>query len=458
MLDELPGRTVVLRTDLRTGIGREALLLPTSPPARDRSILLGWATEISKQLAAEGFADGDWSFLASEIVPARASAWVHAEPGRDEVTVEALWGFPDGLLHLPHDRFFVDGDEVKRRSVRYKPACLLAEDGQWRYVRLTTPCDWQPTLSPGELRHIAAWGRELASEVDHQVQLMVLARIGGFRGPRAVAPFYYTCLSPPSSEPAPAKGYEFLVSGPADIEGISALSARASAASVRLDPPVEFLRDPVFLRKVGEAAAAAQIPIAFEGSRLGHAFHLLSDAGAVVISPQEKTGNVGQCELVPVVVRRRPGLARVQNLPQSLWERLVVGRIARESLQAWGEQSPSLDVLRELTDCIADPHRAAARSRKALMGGRFDELLHIEERGGLQLPLPPDAPGVVPLFMDEAPRSATDLPAIDRQRDITVSVEAMPPFGAQPRNQVTLPDGSVVRWAGPEITVIIPEV
>ena len=39
---------------------------------------------------------------------------------------------------------------------------------------------------------MARWALQLAKALDAEVELMVLARVGGVRGPRACLPWHYT--------------------------------------------------------------------------------------------------------------------------------------------------------------------------------------------------------------------------------------------------------------------------
>jgi hypothetical protein len=175
-------RLVVVRCDVNN---EEYTLLPTSPPSRDPAVLMKFMEEVfaSKKVPAS-----DWAFLLANLVPARVGAMVQAFPAAERVRIDALWGFPDGLLHFPHDSFFYYPNEDRiEGTINYKGVCLLFDDGAWSYSDVGRPEDWEATLDSEEVKSLARWGLRLAKELNQQVQLMALARIGGVRGEKGLS-------------------------------------------------------------------------------------------------------------------------------------------------------------------------------------------------------------------------------------------------------------------------------
>ena len=140
---------------------QEALLLPTSPPSDSPAALVEFAEAAFARLLHSGRPEDDVALLASPLVPAHVSALVSADPNHAEIRIDALWGYPDGLLYLPHDSFSVREGRV-RASIRYKPACLVLAVGERREVRVGPGWDWARTLSASEALHLATWASELA--------------------------------------------------------------------------------------------------------------------------------------------------------------------------------------------------------------------------------------------------------------------------------------------------------
>ena len=77
-------------------------------------------------------ADERFAFLLARFVPAKASAMVQALPNAEPVRVDALWGFPDGLLHFSHDSYFFEPGTGKiEKKIDHKGQCLLYREGLW---------------------------------------------------------------------------------------------------------------------------------------------------------------------------------------------------------------------------------------------------------------------------------------------------------------------------------------
>jgi hypothetical protein len=96
----------VCRTDcISTKIDR--LNLPrTDTVAASRAVrFVATTLDFLKQRGAEAT---EICFIVHKFIPARAAAWVLADPDRQIVPMDALWGLPDGLQYLSHDSFEYD--------------------------------------------------------------------------------------------------------------------------------------------------------------------------------------------------------------------------------------------------------------------------------------------------------------------------------------------------------------
>jgi hypothetical protein len=448
MLRRFKGRSFVVRTDVLPEKYQEPLLLPTSAPASTFDEVKAWALKTSRLLSDRGLRDEEWAFIASELIPARVSAWASAKPNSRACVIDALWGFPDGLLHLAHDTFLLDGASEQRR-IAHKPACLLPGTAGWRYAKVPAPLDWLPTLASSELRQIAEWTRTVAKHVDDSVQLMFLARVGGRRGPRGIYPFYFTTLPSANRSHAPQRTRnEITIERPTDLWQLNPARVRPTADGIRLAPASDLLRDPEFLHQVGKAAAAANVPISFHGSVLGHAFHLLASAGAVVIPSGDVPQSHEAAALMPVVVRRRPGLARVQNVSWKFWFDLLSPVAQATGAESAAENTGWLtSVIRHFLELPS----AGQRARASVRAGRFQDLPQIEEGGTFHVPLPPDAPGVVPLFMDEA------RPSVGKASNHFFSVHLPTPDSRGPQQALMLARGVEARFNTGVVTLVFSE-
>jgi hypothetical protein len=324
-LTQLCADLMVVRTDLLAAGDHNQMLLPTSSPSRDPRAVGRFMDEAAEHFRVGDVSDTDWAFLISPLVRARASAFARAMPGDGPVDLDALWGFPDGLLHLPHDSCTVGVSEEIGYKPRHKPLCLLADDDGWNLRPVAAPLDWKRTLQKDEVVQIAAWARALAIRANAPVMLMALAKIDGVQGARACLPFF---AGPVQSTPEGLKGQRIheasyaRVTTPADL--VALRSRPSQPAGIDLLPTAAWIRDPSFLRAVAEYSAALGVPIVFHGSLLGHASYVLRGRGASLITTVGAAASAvdssssGRRASYPLVVLNSDGLARVEALEQNV--------------------------------------------------------------------------------------------------------------------------------------------
>jgi hypothetical protein len=394
---------VVVRTDVR--ISGDRPLLPTSGPLADARAVSRFMRRAAGQFEEHATGTDDYAFLLAPLVPARASAMVRARPDTTTVEIDALWGFPDGLLLLPHDSYTVT-PEGEKAAVRHKPACLLWSTGTWRIATVGPDFDWRRVLARGELRQLASWGRELARHEGREIQLLALARIGGARGPAACLPFHYTTLdatAPPADARIPpiARHEMPVVRAPKDLRR---LRASPAVRALLLRPDVRYLRDVRFLRVVGETAAAAGLPILFEGSLIGHAYYVLVTTGATVIPTAPSAIAHARRDTTPVIVAPAGGIARVRAVESHQARRAARDELAdaaqREAVASnTAEQKRASHRLAVLAEFVARLDNPAIRSSDQ---GRspFAHLPRFEGSASGVIGEVTDAPGDAPLFMD----------------------------------------------------------
>ncbi len=309
---------IVVRTDVA---GESTpFLLPTSAPLAATSKLGDFVRDTVEALETAGTSPEDILLLFAPLLPAHVSALVYADARTGKVQIDSLWGFPDGLLNLPHDSFSVAAGQVAGREIRYKPACLLLERDRVRRRALGTPYDWAPSLRADEVRLLARWGHELSRLEDAPTALMALCRVGGRVGPRACFPFH-------SWRADPGKHDSMHVVAPIALTAESAADLKREiprGATVRLKLERGLDRDVNFIEAVGLWAARSEATLLFSGSLLGHTRTLLEGAGAVVISPDQ--AEIDWSEYRAAIVTTRGGLKRVR----------MVGRETVEPTDACG--------------------------------------------------------------------------------------------------------------------------
>ena len=371
--------SLVIRSDL---IGSdEGLLLPTSEPSRNVEHLSDFIEQMFSRLARSGHRDDQIVALASPLVPAHVSALANVNEDTDEVHIDAIWGFPDGLSFLPCDKYIVKAENVQSKIV-FKPACLLLTPTRGRVeVRLGEPFDCGSTLRDDEVRQIARWARETAHNLPRPVGLMALARIAGLRGSEHCMPFHALA----GHEGAPARTPSFHRRGqvvsirePAGLRQIP-----SEITGIRLRPRLPYARDLEFLHDVASVAKAHGVPVYFQGSRLGHARFVLEKDGATVVldHPRVHRG-------LPVLARTADGLMRLRELDAELACNVLAAQLNE---RVFGT-SDFLTKARQLAQ------RVIAEGN---VHPNFPQVALIRDDFAAQLPPTEDQPGQPARFMDD---------------------------------------------------------
>jgi len=433
---------VIARCDIALDVEVEDLFLPTSSPTTDPEKLLVFMDETSKDFGARGIKEKDWSFLLARVVPARASAMIHAKPEAQLIQIDALWGYPDGLFYYPHDTYFYHLADGKITEVRrYKSFCLLCSDEKWITLPINSPLDWGHVLSIREVEILARWALIIANSVNHEIQLMALARICGHRGEDGCLPWHYTQLEIPPYTVTPQHAPQLVplhvIRSRADIKSNQMLGATKEIDGFMIKPDIEVLRDPEFLREVATYAASLGVPIYFEGSLLGHAYYQMVRTGARVIPLAEVCPPIGVIkyekiirDFIPTIIRRTGGVARVRTVPSDEAITLLIRKLIEESYEAWqsdpehlaGELADILEVvdaLREHTGISSEELEHVRENKRAKRGG-FQNLIFLEETSIQALELAGTQSKTLPLFFEE------DLVASRQQRSKSRETESLP--------------------------------
>lgn len=414
---------VVVRTDIAEDAEQGDLLLPTSSPSTDPAVLLSFMETTADHFRGMDLNDQNWAFLIARIVKARASAMVYAQPQGQWAQVDALWGFPDGLLHLPHDTYFCPRSTGEiQRTIRHKGKCLLGADGAWKMETVGPPFDWSEVLADSEIRTVARWALEIADDLRQEVQLMVLARIGGERGPDACLPWHFTNLKlPRHPESSTIPQYTALgtIGSRSDLERFRQQGKTTEIKGYLVQPEAELMRDSLFLSDVASLAASTGLPIYFEGSLLGHAYYLMAREGAAVI-PLSEAHAPGQLiayhklvrDQIPAIIRRSRGVATVRFLDKAEALVLLRQKLIEEAYELWEADAASLveeladiieviDSLREHSGISVEELSGARDAKRAARGG-FQDLVFLEETEARPLDLTAEDPGAVPLLLEDA--------------------------------------------------------
>ena len=390
-------RPLVVRCDLAKGTRHTDLNLPTSDPMTSADSLIAFMESQAVRLGGAA-SPHEWAFLPAWLVPARASVMVLARPGAQVLRLDALWGFPDGVGLLPHDTILheLPRDRIEARR-RFKGSCLLwnQADG-WTFERVPAPFDWKEVVSDTEVRVASSWARRLADHLQSEVQLMVLARIGGDVGTDAMLPWHYTDHEVPRdlrrrAVQVPAQRVVVI------SDGASLTDADLTdAQGILFRPTVHLRRDNEFIGAVGSAAADSRVPIYFEGSLLGHAYYVLRETGAEVVAvgqtdPPLEPDHYNKLvrDRIPEIIRRSGAAARVGRVDTANATHVLLHKLVEEAVEALTAGGD--DLLAELADLqevqlallsrlsmTYDMLEEVRRTRLAERGG-FDELVYLEQ-------------------------------------------------------------------------------
>jgi predicted house-cleaning noncanonical NTP pyrophosphatase (MazG superfamily) len=421
-LAEMCEHPVVVRFDISTRLSQEDLFLPTSPALKDPGELAAYMNQQAEVFRRDGIPDTDWAFLLAHLVPARASAMIHARPRAQRVRIDTLWGFPDGLLHFPHDTWFYHSDGRLTEHRNYKGLCLLPQGTGWRQCRIGSSFDWLPVLARKEVITLGKWGLTLAGALGTDVQLMALARIGGDRGPDACLPWHYTSWDVPSYKESlrvlPDPSQIDVITSREDLVAISRKRPSRSLRGYLIRPEESLLRDNQFLKDCAMFAAGRKRPIYFEGSLLGHAYYLMAQTGAVVIpvtgdepAKDRRAYHKLVRDRIPVIIEKAGGLARVRHMPGSEALSLLAQKLIEEAFEVRSAVEEALiEELADVLEVVEAMSKQAGIDREALeqlrkekrtKRGGFDKLIYLEETDVQPLKVHADAEGRLPLFASD---------------------------------------------------------
>jgi predicted house-cleaning noncanonical NTP pyrophosphatase (MazG superfamily) len=388
---------IVVRCDVRAYRGYADLSLPTSDPVEQAADAL----QFMRRTAVDYFAHPvvrpeDWAFLPAVLVPARVSIMAQAKPGGQRVRLDALWGYPDGVGLLAHDKWSHDvfPDEVDERRA-HKDSCFVYLKGRgWCFERVPAPHDWGHCINADEARIASSWARRLADHLDREVQLMVLARIDGDRGADAMLPWHYTDHEVPTGRAhvatVPSTGI-ISVSRPEELDVLDLSRHRG----VLLRPQVGWHRDRGFLMAIGASASAADVPVYFEGSVLGHPYYLIKSAGAVVVPVGQNEPEGVHIEYnklvrdgIPDIVRGTGGAVRAVRASPEEAQWLLRQKLVEEAFEV--ADATSEEMVEELADLAEtvlalcrhagiEPREVelARRDKHAARGG-FDDVVYLQ--------------------------------------------------------------------------------
>jgi predicted house-cleaning noncanonical NTP pyrophosphatase (MazG superfamily) len=415
-LKALLASPIVFRTDVLTSESLPAFLSPRSGTLFDVETATAWLIAKAKMLIDKGATPGEFCFIAHRYISARSAAISLSRPKNPRVKIDAIWGFPDGLLCFPHDSFEVAANArvITSRQVRSKPFFLKEnQSGAWVRERCPAPWDWKPSLTDGEIIEIAKHSKRLASFLGEPVEIMSFVGVDVKTGYPAILPWIHIADVPTAQQEANAfhyAGKPFTITNSADLARLKEVIAREQErqkVTIRLRPAPHLLRSKEFVDEVAAAARELKIPVQLEGSILSHIYYMLARlrvrvrcgdpiaAGAY----KQRFGKLVR-DLIPVKIRSQGESAKTLRVSSDALIGLLKAKTLEEAFEAFWERDPnqSFAELADVLEVIVSSCKAYNRS--------FDELLKLAEkkraeRGGFEQ-------GVVLVETDAVPLIESD--------------------------------------------------
>lgn len=280
-IESITGNRAVVRTDVdQDGFPRFNLPRTDTVCAEEA---VSWCQIQLQQLAEKGASQEGVMFLLHAFLPALASAWAYADPGENEVKIDALWGLPDGLQVLPVDSYEAIPSRnkiIKTRST-FKPMYLReCEDGEWMYVNILRSKGRSKVLSNNDILEIAKRTKEIADRIEDTAQIMWFCGIPLEYGVGRNLPWF---RARETFDPAPRtedKYKSFRVRNLDDLKNVP-----STHVAIEFAPSPELIRDDEFLSAVIERAKELKIPVKLNGSVLGHVYYRLCEEQVGIILP-----------------------------------------------------------------------------------------------------------------------------------------------------------------------------
>lgn len=281
-------------------------MLPRSDELRTVQSVINWfSNELPKGLAAFEEYKDQLIFICHHFVPALASAWSMAEPGKRVVRIEALWGIPEGMYWYGHDAFEVDTGNVNFSAIthngkfrylrreRYKEWFIAPNiEGAWCAHRTSESFGWKATISDDKwLSEIAITSRKIAENVGYPVNVMWFLGVHPGASKHIILPWYHEKSE--LNRSALKNVRRFKLSNSKTIE----LHTQADWVRLkeRTSPDLEnvkritvsprdqsLIRSKEFLNELADFAKQRNAVIEIKGSVLAHVFYILQRAGCNV--------------------------------------------------------------------------------------------------------------------------------------------------------------------------------
>lgn len=291
----LAAHSVVVRTDVSKYETADRQLLPRSNELRSFEAFMEWAQNGLPELLKYQ----DIILLVHVFIPAVSAVFAYASPDNRIVTIQSLWGLPEGLYYNTHDTTQVDTgtrymdhvDEDKITDIKMRKAYkgffyAPDESGTWKEMVPSPPYDWKMSITKKQARRIAWGSRLIAQKENKSLSIMWFAGVDENYYKTDCLPWYHEEVSERTfTHDVYQKKYytqrEALISSEEDLNNIGDIREVGAITIHPRDDSV--LRNKKFLNEVGKFAKKNDIAIFLEGTVLAHPVYRLMSQGVKVV-------------------------------------------------------------------------------------------------------------------------------------------------------------------------------
>ena len=283
--------------------------------------------------------------------------------------IHGLWGLPDALQSCPYDIWEVHvPTNFATEYPDYKSNMLVArDDGGWEYVRIKNELARNLSVTQREALDIAQRTLAISKRLDKPCHIMWFVGCVDEGGVRFNIPWYWT-EAHETEQNADRTNYEtIIVSNAVSLAAFEKLTGSRLRQAIQFQPVTqELMRDPKFIKSVGDAARAAGVPVVYHGSTLAHAYFQLTRTGCAVVTPSEKEHSrirrpATFGKLVRDIAARRESGATLK-LPDEVVKGFLIGKLIEEAMEVRHAETAD-DKAGELAD-LYEVVRALAHAEK----------------------------------------------------------------------------------------------
>lgn len=289
------GKSIVIRTDVAVDGEDGVQLLPRSNELRNYEDVVEWCKQNLCRIL-------DYSkavVLIHIFIPAISAAFAYAEPHSRVVTIQSLWGLPEGLYYNAHDTFLLDtgtknighineSKVVINNIVKdYKEFYIAPdEDGKWTEKKAKPPYDWKESITNDQAKKIAIGSRLIAEKEEKAVSIMWFVGIDEDYYKTDCIPWFHERYGNNtfSHEIYKKKYYsekEVVISSEEDLKKYETVD---HIRTITIHPKDDkTLRNRGFIDKVGSFAKERGLTIFLEGTILAHPVYALAAKGVKII-------------------------------------------------------------------------------------------------------------------------------------------------------------------------------